>query len=50
MFTVMRYILTNKIPVVADGIGEVEEEAEPMNHIEQQLPTAASKVTVPLQR
>ncbi len=35
-----------KIPVVADGIDEVEEEAEPMNRIEQQLPTAASKIAV----
>jgi hypothetical protein len=35
------------LPVVADGIDEVEEEAEPMNRIELQLPTAASKIVVP---
>ena len=36
--------------MVADGIDGVEQEAEPMNHTEQQLPTTASKITAPLQK
>lgn len=38
------------LPVVADGIDEAEEEAVPMNRIEKQLPTAASKIAVPFDK